>query len=70
LTVEAVARDGLTLAGWTANHTDAAMQASEANIEALSARINAPLLARLPFGETTPTFDAAALATLTQACGG
>ncbi len=67
LTVEAVARDGLTLAGWVANPIDPAMQAAAATVEALATRIDAPLLARLAYGASASGFDASALAGLAPA---
>lgn len=48
LTAEAIAARGLPLAGWVANTLDPAMAHVDANVEAIAARINAPLLGRLP----------------------
>ena len=48
LTAEAIAARGLTLAGWVANTLDPAMPHLAANIEAIAARIGAPLLGQLP----------------------
>lgn len=48
LTVEAVRARGLKLAGWIANQIDPAMRHVTANIEALQARIPAPLLGHIP----------------------
>lgn len=48
LTAEAIAARGLTLAGWVANVVDVGMHHSEANIEALTARLPAPLLGCVP----------------------
>ncbi|MHB1232796.1 MAG: dethiobiotin synthase [Burkholderiales bacterium] len=42
LTVEAIQRRGLTLAGWVANPVDPNMQAFDANLASLKARIAAP----------------------------
>ena len=42
LTVEAIQRRGLTLAGWVANPIDPNMQAFDANLASLKARIAAP----------------------------
>lgn len=50
LTVEAIDARGLRLAGWIANHVEAEMEAAEENVQALTARIEAPLLARAPHG--------------------
>lgn len=48
LTVEAIQARGLTLAGWVANQVDPAMTHVAANLEALKARIPAPLLGHIP----------------------
>lgn len=48
LTVEAIAARGLPLAGWVANMLDPTMKFADENIEALTQRIAAPLLGRLP----------------------
>jgi dethiobiotin synthetase len=48
LTAEAIAARGLTLAGWVANTVDPDMARVEQNIEALRARLPAPLLGSLP----------------------
>lgn len=50
LTVEALTRRGLTLAGWVANRIDPAMARFEANLETLQTRLNAPLLGVAPYG--------------------
>ncbi len=49
LTAQAIDAAGLPLAGWIANHIDPAMAAQEENVAALEARIDAPLLGRIPF---------------------
>ncbi|MCJ8339267.1 MAG: dethiobiotin synthase [Pseudomonadales bacterium] len=49
LTVEAIHRDGVTLAGWVANHIDPQMQVSEESVATLKNAINAPLLGVVPF---------------------
>ena len=48
LTVEAVVARGLVLAGWVANTADPDMRFFDENIEALAARIPAPLLGVVP----------------------
>jgi len=53
LTQEAIASEGLTLAGWVANRIDPAMARAGENIQALSERLRAPLIAELPFGAST-----------------
>jgi dethiobiotin synthetase len=48
LTVEAIAARGLPLAGWVVNTVDPDMLNSNATVDALAARIDAPLLGRVP----------------------
>jgi dethiobiotin synthetase len=48
LTVEAIQRDGLQLAGWVANTLDADMPVLQENIETLRQRIQAPCLGVVP----------------------
>jgi dethiobiotin synthetase len=48
LTAEAIAARGLTLAAWIANRIDPAMVAYDENLDALRARLPAPMLAELP----------------------
>jgi len=49
LTAEALARDGLTLAGWIANRIDPGLQHYEQNRATLLRQFDAPLLAEIPF---------------------
>ena len=49
LTFEAIARDGLPVAGWVANCIDADMLALKENIDSLRTRLPAPCLAVVPF---------------------
>ena len=49
LTIEAIQRDGLRLAGWVANCIDPQMTSLDANIQSLISRIPAPLLGTMPF---------------------
>lgn len=58
LTVEAIRARGLTLAGWVANHVDPAMLAQQDNLAFLRQKIQAPLLATVPY---QPVLDARAL---------
>ncbi|GAA5320560.1 MAG: dethiobiotin synthase [Candidatus Pelagadaptatus aseana] len=51
LTAEAIARDGLTLAGWVANRIDGDMSCYEENVMTLKTLIQAPLLGEIPFLE-------------------
>ena len=49
LTQEAIAKRGLTLAGWVANRSSPAMDRYAENLEALRQRLAAPLLGEIPF---------------------
>ena len=71
LTAEAIAARGLTLAGWVANTVDPAMGYLAENIEAIAARIGAPLLGHVPRLDHPTTAAAAAclnLSLLEEAC--
>lgn len=59
LTAEAIARDGLRLAGWVANHVDADMACPDENLATLQQLFRAPLLGRVPWLES-PSADAVA----------
>ena len=59
LTQEAILSRRLRFAGWVANHIDPDMAAQDENIATLQARLQAPLLARLPW---SPQADPAELA--------
>lgn len=59
LTVEAIERDGLKLAGWIANQIDPQMEAYEENLNTLHAMIQAPCLGTVPH---LPTADAESVA--------
>jgi dethiobiotin synthetase len=59
LTVEAIVRRGLVIAGWVANEVDPDMAYIDENIAALEQRIPAPLLGRVPRLDA-PTAAAAA----------
>jgi dethiobiotin synthetase len=48
LTAQAIRAAGLPLAGWIANAIDPAMAVANENVAALEARLDAPLLGRLP----------------------
>jgi dethiobiotin synthetase len=48
LTAEAIARRGLTLAGWIANRIDPAMLCFDENVATLEERLAAPLLGTIP----------------------
>ena len=51
LTAEAIARDGLVLAGWVANTGAEKMPCYEENLASLAGMISAPLLGILPWCE-------------------
>jgi dethiobiotin synthetase len=59
LTLEAIVARGLVLAGWVANTADPDMRFFEENVEALSARIPAPLLGIVPRLEQATAANAA-----------
>lgn len=48
LTAEAIARDGLQLAGWVANIIDPGTSRLDANLDTLAQRLSAPCLGRVP----------------------
>jgi len=48
LTAEAIARDGLRLAGWVANLIDPEMEGGQENIDTIRASLRAPLLGVVP----------------------
>ncbi len=55
LTAEAIARDGLHLAGWVANRIDPQMRNYDENVATLQAMFRAPLLGQIPrLDEATP----------------
>ena len=54
LTAESVERAGLRLGGWVANHIDPDMARADENVRALKSRLQAPLLARIPYCGTMP----------------
>jgi dethiobiotin synthetase len=55
LTAEAIARDGVTLAGWVANCVDVNMPFIDENIEALQQRLPFPFLGKVPWiSKVTP----------------
>lgn len=49
LTAEAIARDGLRLAGWVANQVDPDMSCPDENLATLEQLFRAPLLGRVPW---------------------
>lgn len=53
LTQDAIEAEGLTLTGWVANRIDPGMARADENIQALSERLRAPLIADVPFGAPT-----------------
>lgn len=56
LTSQAIRARGLTLAGWIANRIDPAMEAVDENVDYLRRRLDAPLLADIPYGSTDACF--------------
>ena len=59
LTIEAIVRRDLVLAGWVVNEIDPGMAFVDENIAALAARIPAPLLGRIPYLEQATAAEAA-----------
>lgn len=50
LTAQAIEAEGLAFAGWVANRIDPGMARAGDNVQALSERLRAPLIADIPFG--------------------
>jgi len=59
LSVESIQRSGIELLGWVANHPAPAVERSEENILTLEERIEAPLLARIPWRPQLSVSDVA-----------
>lgn len=57
MTVEAIQQDGLTLAGWVANHVDDEMHCRSDNLQSLHSLIPAPFLGEVPM-TSSPTVAA------------
>ncbi len=70
LTAEAIAARGLKLAGWVANTVDPAMGHAEGNVDAIAARLNAPLLGVVPRLDQPTAAHAAAHLHGVKACFG
>lgn len=51
LTVEAIVKDGLRLAGWVANRVDPDMSCYQENLDTLKGMLSAPLLGEIPMLE-------------------
>jgi len=58
LSALAIRARGLTLAGWVANRIDPAMPRADASVQALVARLAAPMIADLDWGDDTIRPDA------------
>ena len=59
LTVEAIVRDGLRVAGWVANRIDPDMQCYTENVATLETMLRAPLLGEVPYlADITPALVA------------
>ncbi len=54
LSARAILADGCRLHGWIANRIDPDMEQADASIAAIAARVEAPLLGTLGWGEATP----------------
>ena len=57
LTADAVSAAGLALAGWVANHIDPDMMHASENVETLTMRLGAPLIARIPYARQPAMTD-------------
>jgi len=66
LTAEAIARDGLRLAGWVANVVDPHMDALDENIETLKRLFAAPCLGVLPWNPAATAAERGALLQLPE----
>lgn len=66
LTVEAIERDGLQLAGWIANRTDPNMSVYQENLQTLQTLIHAPLLGEVPYLNDTAASNVAQYLTLPE----
>jgi dethiobiotin synthetase len=66
LTVEAIERDGIPLAGWVANRIDEDMEAYDENMQTLHAMIHAPCLGEVPYLENASAEAAAEFLTLPE----
>lgn len=66
LTRDAVARAGLHLAGWVANHIDPDMLCQDENVATLRERLEAPLLARVSY-HSQPSAESVSRALLISA---
>lgn len=69
LSVEAIERDGLTVAGWVANRVDPNMSCYEENLMTLKTLVAAPCLGEIPFLQTADKNSAAEHLDLTPILG-
>lgn len=60
LTTQSIIASGLHHGGWIANHLSTVTERSAENVDALRARITAPLLSNVPFGENPANLQNAA----------
>ncbi len=65
LTVEAIVKDGLRLAGWVANRAGADMSCYSENLETLKSMLSAPLLGEIPHIEECSALNVAKYIDLT-----
>ncbi|EAR60835.1 dethiobiotin synthase [Neptuniibacter caesariensis] len=66
LTAEAIARDGLQVAGWVANRVDPQMDCYDENVDTINSMLRAPLLGEIPFLEEPTAENAAQYINLDQ----
>lgn len=67
LTAEAIARDGLNLAGWVANVQEPQMAGLQENIDSIRASLQAPLLGQVPWLEDATPAEVARYLSLPSA---
>lgn len=70
LTVEAIVKDGLRLAGWVANRAESQMSCYNENLDTLKSMLSAPLLAEIPHIEDCSAVKVAKYIDLEPLLGG
>lgn len=69
LAAQAIAQDGLQLAGWVANQTDSAVPAAPSIVNSLKAMLRAPCVGDIPFMQTPSDLDVSHLIELETLIG-
>ena len=70
LTAEAIARDGLRVAGWVANRIDPNMNCYQENLDTLEGMFRAPLLGEVPYLDDPSPDNIAQYLNISNICGG